>query len=319
MTPRVLVVIALLSLSACPREDVHPRVAGLRIERPQTRWLDEGFIKMTPPVRLPSDREGRDKIEVWLMVGDGKIGARRLDDGRVTLSFPAGTVADRVESLGDAVIDVRGTTLLADGELFHVYVPEGEAPSALVGWEWRRGDKDAEASATRALLARLDTTKRKLRGEPAPSERQHANSLASYAKNNACATCHVHDKPPVLVGDAVHRPTDASGFYVPLSVLADAVPLERHRPWETNVNDPFLALTCADGHAPRLLKQDGVRMFSCGTPEIPMGRLDVTRAVAARDERALDVCRSRRALHERMDAEARALFAEAFRVCGLGG
>lgn len=297
--------------------ELDPGVAEKRIDQPAAHWLDSGFVEMVPPVRLPSDRDGRDRIRVWLKVGDGLIGARRLDDGRVTMSFPPGTVADRVESVGTAVVDVRGTTLLADGELFHVYVAEDEAPSALVGWEWRRGDFDAEASSTRALLARLDKTRRKLRGEAAPSERQHETSLKNYEKNNNCGGCHAHEKPPAFTGDTVHRPTDSAGFFVPLSVLADAVPLERHRPWDINVGDPFLTFECPSGGAPRLRERGVARQYACASSEIPLGRLDVERALAADDERTVAMCKSRRYLFDHMTAGARALFAPAFAACEI--
>lgn len=299
-------------------ETLHPGVTAKRIEVPQTHWRDHGFVKMVPPVRLPSDQRERDRIQVWLKVGEGKITARELDDGRVLLSYPAGTVADRVESMGDVVIDVRGTTLERDDvELFHVYVAEGEAPSPLVGWEWRRGDFDAEASATRALLAQLRKTRRTMRGEPVPSEQQHQASLLSYERNNNCGACHAHERPLVTSGDTVHRPTDSAGFFVPLSVLAPAVPLERHRPWDMNVDDPFLSLSCPSGGAPRLVTRGPARQFTCATFEVPMGSLDVPRALAAGDKRTEEMCESRRYLYEHMDSDARALFAPAFAACGV--
>lgn len=333
---RLALLLALAALAAallftCPGGDdvgespesevaLHPNVLPKRIDAPGTHWRDSGFVKMVPPVRLPSDQAGADRIVVWLKVGDGTIGARQADDGRVLLSYPPGTVADRVESMGDAVIDVRGTTLERDGaELFHVYVAEHEAPSALVGWEWRRGDFDAEASATRALLAQLDKTRRKMRGQPAPSKDQHQASLVSYERNNNCGACHAHERPLVTSGDGVHRPTDSAGFFVPLSVLAPAVPLERHRPWDMNVDDPFLSLTCPSGGTPRLVTRVPLRHYACPTFEVPMGALDVDRALAAGDERTLAMCESRRYLYKHMDDDARALFAGAFAECGIDG
>jgi hypothetical protein len=302
---------------------LHSAVTAKRIDDPrgsQGHWRDNGFVEMVPPVRLPSDKSARDRIAVWLKVGTGegqKINARRLADGRVTLVFPPGTVADRVESMGDAVIDVRGTTLDDGGvERFHVYVAEEEAPSALVGWEWRRGDFDAEASATRALLAQLHKTRRRMKGEPPPSEQQHRNSIMIYERNNNCGACHAHDKPPTTRGNAVHRATDASGFFVPLSVLAAELPLERHRPWEMNVGDPFLTLRCESG-APRLVERGFARSYVCAGAEVPTARLDVPRALAADDERARAMCASRRYLHEHMSDDARALFADAFVACGI--
>jgi hypothetical protein len=314
-----------------PRTPLAPGVTARRIDAPATHWRAHGFVEMVPPVRLPSDRAGRDAIRVWLKVGEGKITAKTLVDGRVVLAYPPGTVADRVESMGDAVIDVRGTTLrgttlrgaMATGEasageeLFHVYVAESEAPSALVGWEWRRGDFAAEASATAALLAQLDRTKRTLRGEPPPTAQQHANSLRSYERNNNCGGCHAHEKPPVARGDTVHRATDAAGFFVPQSVLADVLPLERHRPWDVNVGDPYLAISCPTGSTPQLLERGDARQLTCASFEIPVARLDVRRALAAGDERTVAMCRSRRYLFDHMDEKARAAFADAFEACGI--
>ena len=286
-----------------------PGVTSLRIADADT-WAKHGFVPMTPPVRLPTDRDRRDRIVVWLKVGDGTITAR---DAR-TLAFPAGTVADRVETVGDALVDVRGTRLVADGELFHVYVAEDEAPSPLVGWEWRRGDAGAEERATQALVAQLRQTKRKMRGEPAPSPEQQQQSLASYAKNNACANCHVHDKPLIPSGNVVHRPTDDDGFFVPLSVLSDSAPLERHRPWEANAGDPYLAITCESGDA-RLVDRGDTRHYACAGDEIPRATLDMKRALADGDAHARDVCAARRYLAAHMDEATRALYAAPLREC----
>lgn len=310
---RVVVVVALAGASCdgCGSDRVTPR----RIDEPASHWLRSGYTELVPPVRLPTDREGRDHIAVWIKLGDGPI-TSLLNANGPTLRFPAGTIADRVESMGDAVIDVRGTTLTEAGELFHVYVPEATAPSALVGWEWLRGDDAAQAAATRELLRTLDKTRRRIRGMPEPSDDAHARSLASYQKNNACAGCHAHDKALTPTGDVVHRPTDANGFFVPLSLFADAVPLERHRPWDANANDPFLTLSCSlSGGAPRLVEKAGLRHYVCQGSEVPLAVLDVPAALRAGDARAVGLCASRRFLGERMDATARALFRAKLEEC----
>jgi hypothetical protein len=297
-------------------ERVGARVTALRIDDPSTHWRDNGFTAMTPPVHLPSDESGRDRIVVWLKLGAGTIGARVVD-GEARLVFPAGTIADRVETVGDAVMDVRGTTLDESGERFHVYVPVDEAPSALIGWEWRRSDDGAEHDATDALLARLRTTQRRMHGSAPPTEPELAQTLRQYEKNNNCGACHVHEKPLATTGNVVHRATDENGFFVPLSVLTDESPLERHRPWDVNADDPFLDVMCPSGGKARLAQMNSRRQFACPDFEIPLGRLDFARALAAGDGHAREVCRSRRFLFDHMDQSARAAFAHAFAECSI--
>lgn len=297
-------------------------------------WAKQGFVEMTPPVRLPSDGAARDKIEVWVRVPDGaRIKGRKLPDGRATIEFPPGTIADRVESWGYAksetnpnawkysVTDVRGTRLDADGkEMFHVFVPTGPEPLArLVGWEWQRGDRLQERAATAFLISHLETMRTiQDRGRPQSAEERRA-LIESYRSNNNCAKCHQHDKPvQVTRARGIHRATDANGFYVPLSVLMDTVPLEKHRVRDMNVGDPFLTITCPQGDGPVLAEgAAGARDHRCLEGGAPSATLDVRRALAANDPRTVAMCRSRAYLRDRMDDAGRALFAEAFAACGL--
>jgi hypothetical protein len=297
-------------------------------------WAKQGFVEMTPPVRLPSDGAARDKIEVWLRIPDGaRIRAKKLPDGRATIAFPPGTIADRVESWGYAkspanpaawqysVTDVRGTRIDADGkEMFHVFVPTGPEPRArLIGWEWTRGDRMQERAATSFLISHLETMRTiQDRGLPQTAD-ERRKLIEDYRRNNNCAKCHAHDKPvQVTRMRGIHRATDANGFYVPLSVLMDTVPLEKHRVRDMNVGDPFLTITCPKGDGPVLAEgADGARDYRCLEGGAPSGTLDVQRALAANDARTVALCKARAYLREHMDDEGRALFADAFAACGL--
>lgn len=301
-------------------------------------WAKQGFVEMTPPVRLPSDGTARDKIEVWLRIPEGaRIRTAKLPDGRATIAFPPGTIADRVESWGyeksDAaaattstswkysVTDVRGTRLGAGGkEMFHVFVPTGAEPHArLVGWEWPRGDRLQERAATSFLVSQLETLRTiQDRGLPQTAD-ERRTLIEDYRRNNNCAKCHAHDKPvQVMRGRGIHRATDANGFYVPLSVLMDTVPLETHRARDMNAGDPFLTFTCPHGDGPVLAEgAAGARDHRCLEGGAPSATLDVKRARAANDPRTVALCKARAYLRDHMDDAGRALFADAFAACNL--
>jgi len=87
-------------------------------------WKKAGFAEMTPPMRLPTDKSIEDFIQVWLKVPDDRkiIVDWLKDQKRLTLKFPPGTVADRVEIMKNAphamqvingIEDVRGLGLAA--------------------------------------------------------------------------------------------------------------------------------------------------------------------------------------------------------------
>lgn len=283
-------------------------------------WSSRGFVEMTPPVRLPSDDAETDRIAVWLKVPDGALVAVRKDaNGHTELRFPPGTTADRVESFrtpsGDAVVDVRGETIIDQGVLWHVFVPTADTASAtLVGWEWRRDDASAQQFATDALVAHLQKTK-----TLHEVKQVRARVVEDYRKNNDCGRCHRPDRPENLEDPrAIHRATDDSGFFVPMSVLVDTAPLETHRPRDMNADDPFISLECPEGRQPILDENDnGARRWRCPDGRVPVGTLDVKAALKQRDAHAQAVCASRKYLAQHMDAAGRASFASALAECGI--
>jgi hypothetical protein len=267
---------------------------AIRIEDPDRHWRDSGFVEMVTPLAPPTSADGRDRIAVWLALPAGESIAGP------ELRYPAGTVADRVESFGGQVVDVRGTRFLAGGvELFHVLRRNGDA---LTGYEWRRGDAERERRAAERSAALV----------AAPARER-------FRQLNDCAGCHRHDRPPASRVDTAgpRRATDASGLYQVLAVLSDAAPIDHHRPREVNVDSPYLRVECPDGSAPELHDDGGgARHYACPDGGVPIGHVDIERARGDSDPRALAVCRSRRYLSDHMTREARAAFGPAFAACG---
>jgi hypothetical protein len=271
-------------------------------------WMEGGFVEMVPPLRLPSRVDGSEKIEVWLKLPPtGSLGVKWIEgQARHALTYPPGTVADRIEMLdGVHIVDVRGTELGERGaESFHVYRGHGE--DGLLEVMWPRDDAAAQAEATRALVAH----------EIAEGRSQ----VQSVKINNACGPCHAHAREERLAGVPARR-TDAAGWFVPETVLLDRVPVEHHRPREMNVDDPFVRFVCpsASGEAPAevVRHDDGTRWPVCAGKVAAVGVLDLPAALAANDAHARQVCDSRRALFSRMDDEARRAYASAFEACSI--
>jgi hypothetical protein len=226
-----------------------------------------------------------------------------------SLRVPPGTVADRVETRGEGGVDVRGTRFGERGaELFHVFHSDAKTPGAPVsGWEWPRGDERLQREATEKLAASL-------RGQP----QAEIDMLRGF---NECARCHEHERAPLTRVDvrAPRRATDGSGLFELLAVLRDDAPVEANRPRDMNVGLPFVEVRCGAARAELQARPDGARRFACPGGAVPIARLDVATALAANDEHALAVCRSRRFLFEHMDEASRALFKDGFAACAIDG
>ena len=303
-----------------------------RLELDQNHWRDHGFALMTPPVRLPTTHDGRDVIQVWLRVPEGqKIRTRYLpDQARHTLTFPPGTRSDRVESLhlpasegasphtipALTIMDVRGTVIESDGsQCFHVLRPRnGEAGAPLTGWSWDRHDGPAQAAATRELVAFARTA-----GRPVGRGPESAEGLKQLAALNDCAACHqANQRQKTWDADlgAGARPTDASGFYLPLAVLSERTPVPQHRARDLNVDDPFVTVRCGERPA-RVGRVEGVEKYECADGSLPTGFRDIRAGLRAGDAYTRAVCAARAYLFARMAAEDRRPFAGEFGDCGL--
>ena len=290
---RALVVLAACSSSSSPLSTAGHEPTALRIEDPERHWQASGFVEMVTPLLPPTSVDGRDRITVWLKLPDaGQI------DLAPSLRFPAGTVSDRVEYMDGKVVDVRGTRFLADGvELFHVLRRKGDA---LVGYEWPRGDVEAQHTATEMATALV---------EQPMKER--------FRRFNDCEACHQHDRPPAVRDDVARPPraTDSSGLYQMLAVLVDTTQLDHHRPREQNVDLPYVHVECAGGGSASLESDGGARRYTCEGNVLPLGHVDIARGHAAGDARIASVCASRKYLEQHMVADARARFAASFTAC----
>jgi hypothetical protein len=97
----------------------------------------------------------------------------------------------------------------------------------------------------------------------------------------------------------VRRGTDASGFYVPRTVLTDEAPAERYHDEDPNVADPFIEHDC--GGAPAALID---ARPSCEAGVTPRSRLKLATAMRAHDLHAEQACASRAWLRARLSPEA---------------
>jgi hypothetical protein len=307
-----------LAALGAPRKPAVP----LTIADPVTYWTDGRFAEMVPPIRLPTSPDGNDHITVWLRIPDGQRVRVERTGERSSLVYPPGTVADRVEMREPAsvdgqhvwhVTDVRGTRLGEDGrERFHSLQPAAPNSAGLEGFEWRRDDADGERIATEGLA---DIVGGRLRDANATRRARIVDRMRSL---NHCQPCHEHDRPErTRISEGTpRRPTDSAGFYVILSTLSDSAPLESHRPRELNADDSFVTVRCGSSAA-SLVNTGRGQEYRCEDDQVPVARLDLSRALSAVDPHALAVCRSRRYLYEHMDEAARTAFAPAFVGCGI--
>ncbi|HKE18202.1 MAG TPA: hypothetical protein VKB80_25165 [Kofleriaceae bacterium] len=277
----------------------------LEIRDPESHWQRAGFVEMVPPVRPPSSGDGSDEIRVYLRLPESARIAVVAGAGGPSMVFPPGTVADRVELVGGRVVDVRGTRFGEGGEeTFHVYRRAGES---LAGTEWPRSDPRLAALATAQLA-------KELRAAGSSADR-----VRRFERLADCVPCHEPDQPQASRprSGRPNRRTDASGLVVPLATLADAAPIELHRPRDMNADDRFITTTCAGAPAELRGGPRGARRYVCADGSLPISRLDVTAALAAGDPHAARVCASRRTLFAHLDAGGRRAFASAFRACGI--
>jgi hypothetical protein len=225
--------------------------------------------------------------------------------------FPAGTVADRIEYTGEGderrIVDVRGATIDAEnGCRWHTLRPvDAAVGSPLSGVQWPCDDAEAQRLATAAML---DELRVQLLAAQVPRSRVD-RQLTAFAAKNDCGGCHVRSRRDATrVGELgiVHRGTDGSGFFVPQTVLAEAIPLESYGAFDPNVDDPAITVECA---------VDTTGRARCIDDRVPIARLDWHRAAENDPARVDRICSAREALIDRLDVASRASFAAALRPC----
>jgi hypothetical protein len=117
-------------------------------------------------------------------------------------------------------------------------------------------------------------------------------------------------------GDALPE-TDADGFYQPITVLTDSMTLVNMRPWDLNVDDPYITVWCEKARARLTTKGNDYRRYLCPGNGMPVGKLDMAAALAHRDPHALAVCAARKYLYAHMTAGDRKDFASGFAECSI--
>jgi hypothetical protein len=286
----------------------------------QDHWIREGYVELVPAVRLPTNKDGDDRIAVWLKLPSGGV----IDVDDHGLVFPVFTRADRVESFVvdgvRTVVDVRGATLLPGGkQRLHVYVPEGLTPGGpLRGFQWQSDDDDAARPATAALARFLATTPQLQAGGHQATAPSRQKLVDTYVESNRCLDCHERGRPPSLRDDvSPRRPTDSQGWFVPLAVLEDTQPLDQHRERDKNVG-PFVDADCPASarDARRETDGEGAARWSCprGAPQVTF---DSAAAEDAGDAHAERVCASRRFLYDHLTKRGKARYRAAFQACGI--
>ncbi|HEX5436473.1 MAG TPA: hypothetical protein VFW98_04905 [Gemmatimonadaceae bacterium] len=299
---------------------LHP----VRIPNTLSYWPQHGFVQMEPPVRLPTTKSIHEYVMVWLRIPAGeKIGVRWLpDQKRYTLTFPPGTVADRIDGGQNAkqamftvngIADVRGATIAADGRVWwHVYEPvPGKSSKWLMGDAWLRSGPAGDDLAADSLL--------KLYYPGAPTKAKQ--EMAEFRRLNQCGACHQTNRPipkttASKYGFATPE-TDATGFFQPITVLTDPMTLVNDRPWDLNVDDPYITVWCGTHKAKLHTKGNSERWYSCTDHRVPVGKLEMAAALKHKDPHARKVCASRRYLYEHMTAKGRDDFARYFAECSI--
>jgi hypothetical protein len=287
-------------------------------------WQRSGFVEMVPPIQLPTDRRNDNLIRVWLKIPDrALITLERLaDQQRYTLKFPPGTIADRVETMKgeqkamlmiNGIEDVRGATIDPTGATrFHVYQPiPGGAPDRWRGDEWLRSDNAADDLAADSLIRLFFPNA----GDAAQAE------MRNFRRLNQCGACHQVNRPmptmvkPVVPSPSVHL-TDSHGFFQPITVLDDTMPVRSHRRWDRNADDPFVTVWCGTQQA-RAVTDGDRRGYTCPDGAQPIGKLDMAAALARKDLHAEQVCASRKYLFDHMEQTGRDAYRPFFTECGI--
>ncbi len=321
----IVVVLALLALAVVSLATSSPdlrklaartELVELSIDDANNYWPLEGFVRMVPPVRLPSASPTRDQIEIWIRIpDDGVIEIVDTPDGE-RLLFPPGTIADRVEFVGEGdkrfVGDVRGTRFGDNGhQRFRILRPRRPSPDAsLWGFEWVRGDRGQKRDVDTRMIAFL--------GDTPPGKNMLPEAREKYFRwfrsISDCAGCHPAGKPTNASPRArgmPNRATDANGMYTPATIFSDEIALEAYRPHDRNRDDPLIEYRCPSGEP---TVEPGAHV-SCPNHGVPTAFYDLRAALDSEAEHAHAVCRARKYLYTHLSVQARERVSEAMRIC----
>ncbi len=300
------------SLVARPWRATSPPGTHL-LEHGQRHW--QGWIELVPAILTPRTNLGIDFTRVFVRLPrHGQV--TLVGPERTALRVPAGAVVDRVEYRRVEgvwrAIDVRGTEFVeGGGELFHAYRAHSpKHTDALFGMRWSRRDTRAAKNAKAFMGAAM----RDGLGFPPHGHREEERH-ARYLRLLQCASCHGYQSPERATGsdDWPRRATDASGLYTVLATLANESMTETYRPRNPNEQRRHVSYLCGDESHP-VRRQGWPR---CSDGSVPRARLDVARALAARDRHTRALCESRRALAAHLSVSVRHMYAAELRDCGI--
>lgn len=284
-------------------------------------WAANGFVALEPPIALPRPVNERTRSTVWLRLPPGGViqTSWLKEQSRHTLTFPPGTVADRValwspKAGGPRVADVRGARVVPGGQRYRLMRPRmaGDGQPAQ-GYEWPAGDREMTLSAHAPIVKRMHAGGG-FAWETAGEHRKKA--IAKFEARNTCAGCHPTNRAAMIQrAKGLKRATDGHGFYVPLTLLSNRAPLETYRARDMNVDDPCVVVTCGDAPIEPVEKPGGARFYRCANDQIPHGTRDMSCTKQRQPERYRAICTGRTAIYQRLDAAGQAAFASAFNQC----
>lgn len=281
----------------------------VRVPNDLNYWKNSGFHEMVPLLKLPSDRTGSDLIRVWVKLPEnGKLTVKWIgEQNRYSLEYPAGTIADRVESFRQDISDVRGASIDSNGNtVFHVYETAPNLdPNYIYGYEWQRVDDNADQMMAEQLIHLYYPN----------GDFNGGQDIAEFRDHNHCLQCHAVNQPtPLTDSHLLGYESDERGFFQPLAVLQDSMTVRYHRPWDLNADDHFVSVWCGAQRIQALIQGDS-RWYECPDHEAPTGKLDLQKALSQKDPHALGLCESRKYLYEHMDDKAQSVYRQAFEEC----
>ncbi len=323
LTARILAAVLVCGVVWAFVRGRNEQVKTLELHATPSFWSENGYVEMVPPVRLPGRAAPELETSVWLRLPPGShlSVVNAGNPARALLYYPEGTDAVRVETWHGSAPNGGSSSFVADarGEHFEprasprVFVLKPSSASdhtALRGFSWAPSDHAAQQRAS-DLLAQLSAN------DLAPE--QASGAAARVRAQNACTRCHTLSRADAQrvgeFGEAA-RGTDGDGLFQIQTVLSDHAPIESYAPRELNLDDAAIEVRCGNGLAERARGAAGL-VFRCPERAVPMGYLDVPRALAAGDTRVQGLCRARRYLRDHLDASGRSAFSDAFRACGI--
>ncbi|MBP9088392.1 MAG: hypothetical protein KBG15_19885 [Kofleriaceae bacterium] len=291
---------ALLAATACRNTPSTPPVLPVDMHwvtapHDPLQWRKQGFLELTTAVRPPTSANTTAHIVVVMKVPDDSQLHLRTAATAPSFQLPVGAQLARIEYVGIAhapdapadatwrVLDVRQFEWRSDGMDCTVLRPDGDG--RLVGLRWPCSvANDARAGG---LLA---TFVREHRFAAPRSSAGRDRAAQHVAQINGCIACHQPNRPEDRRASAlVQRGTDAAGLFSLRSVFRNEDPIERYRPVDTNLGDPWMTATCPDS------EYDPITT-NCRNGLRPLLRLDVAKGMQATAPHVLALCATRQRL-----------------------